>query len=306
MGRRRCADFQRRWLGFVHRWQRVDRDDPARARGLVERALADGLPEPAESTATPTAAPRLRCAMAVDPARAAPSTPRATRRPTASPPVGVDPLQHFVDEGWRNLRAPSLEFDLWCYTCAYLDPTAEDVNPLLHYLLVGRHEGLEPVPGPPPRTHPDRLRRTHAAAGLPVRGLRPGRHRRRVRRALPARAEPVQRRLLPGRRRPRPRRARQARGPRAGRVEHPARAPTTSAPGRCWPATWSAGSGWTATTRWSSPTTAASWSGRSTRCSPRWTRARATGGACRRPRWSSTRTTSATTPRCRSPRPSAS
>ena len=70
---------------------------------------------------------------------------------------------------------------------------------------------------------------------------------------------------------------------------------TTSARGRCWRATWSAGTGWTRTTRWCSPTTAASWSGRSTRCSPRWTAAPATGGACRPRRWSSTRTTSATT-----------
>ena len=152
VGRRRCAEFQRRWLGFVHRWQRVDRDDPARARGLVERCLADGLPEPAQAR-QPDRRAQLRCAAAVvrasgafDAEGYAEANRLATRR--------VDPLQHFVDEGWRNLRAPSLEFDLWSYTCSYLDPTAEDVNPLLHYLLVGRHEGLEPVPGPPPERVP--------------------------------------------------------------------------------------------------------------------------------------------------------
>ncbi len=152
MGQRRCAEFQRRWLGFVHRWQRVDRDDPARARRLVERCLADGLPEP-QHERQPDRGAQLRCAAAVvrasgafDADGYAEANRLATRR--------VDPLQHFVDEGWRNLRAPSLEFDLWSYTCSYLDPTAEDVNPLLHYLLVGRHEGLEPVPGPPPERVP--------------------------------------------------------------------------------------------------------------------------------------------------------
>ena len=65
---------------------------------------------------------------------------------------------------------------------------------------------------------------------------------------------------------------------------------TTSARGRCSRVTWSAGSGSRSTTSSCSPTTAVSWSGRSTRCSPRWTAAPATGGACRRRRWSSTRT----------------
>ena len=150
-GRRRCADFQERWRGFVQRWQRVDRDDPARARRLVERALADGVPDPSGKQ-RPDRSAELRCAAAVvqasgafDEGGYAVANRRATRR--------LDPLQHFVDEGWRDLRAPSLDFDLWWYTCSYLDPTAEDVNPLLHYLLAGRSEGLEPVPGPPvPRT----------------------------------------------------------------------------------------------------------------------------------------------------------
>ncbi len=66
----------------------------------------------------------------------------------------TDPLVHFVTEGWRHLRAPSLDFDLWWYTCTYLDPTVDDVNPFLHYLLLGRHVGFEPVPGPAPARAP--------------------------------------------------------------------------------------------------------------------------------------------------------
>ena len=105
----------------------------------------------------------------------------------------VDPLLHFVDEGWRDLRAPSLDFDLWWYTCSYLDPTAEDVNPLLHYLLVGPARGARArARAAPARAHADPVRRGAAAApGLPVRRLRPRRDHRRLRRALPARAGPV-------------------------------------------------------------------------------------------------------------------
>ena len=151
-GRQRCADFQQRWRAFVLRWERADRADPARARHLVEGALADGLPAP-ENQKWPDRGALLRCAMAVvresgafDEAGYVAANRLVTRR--------VDPLLHFVEEGWRDLRAPSLEFDLWWYWCSYLDPTAEDVNPLLHHLLVGRHEGLDPVPGPAPLRTP--------------------------------------------------------------------------------------------------------------------------------------------------------
>ena len=174
-GRGRCADFTARWAAFVQRWQRVEREDPARARGLVERALAEGLPERTTVGSADRTA-ETRCAMAVVRASGAfdedgyvEANRLATRR--------VDPLHHFVDEGWRDLRAPSLDFDLWCYTCSYLDPTAEDVNPLLHYLLVGRHEGLEPVPGPTtervPTRYPDghRPRRACLFAGYDRDGI---------------------------------------------------------------------------------------------------------------------------------------
>ncbi len=153
-GRRRCADFQALWSAFVRRWHRVDREDPARARRLVARVLAEGLPgKESDQPVDPDAA--RACAMAVvreSGAFDAEGYARANRLSTRR----VDPLHHFVDEGWRDLRAPSLDFDLWWYTCTYLDPTAEDVNPLLHYLLVGRHQGLEPVPGRPPERVPTR------------------------------------------------------------------------------------------------------------------------------------------------------
>ncbi len=157
--RARCADFEQRWATFVQRWNRADRKDPARARRLVASALEEGLPDP-EGRADPARSARLRCAMAVVTASGlfdregyAEANRPATRR--------QDPLLHFVETGWRDLRAPSLDFDLWHYTCTYLDPTAEDVNPLLHYLLVGRRQGFQPVPEPAPPHPPTRYADGH-------------------------------------------------------------------------------------------------------------------------------------------------
>ncbi|RYU14495.1 rhamnan synthesis F family protein [Nocardioides iriomotensis] len=66
----------------------------------------------------------------------------------------LDALEHFVDEGWRRLRNPSREFDVWWYWTEYLDPAADDVDPLLHYALVGRRLGHEPLPPVEVATNP--------------------------------------------------------------------------------------------------------------------------------------------------------
>ena len=62
---------------------------------------------------------------------------------------GAEPVDHFCRRGWRGLRNPSLDFDVWWYWAEYLDPTDESetaTNPLVHYLLDGRHRGLLPLP----------------------------------------------------------------------------------------------------------------------------------------------------------------
>ncbi len=149
--RARCAEFKVRWQDFVRRWQRADRKDPARGRRLVARALSEGLiaeDDVQTGRPTPPAQVEWRCAAAVISASGAfdvdgyRAANRAETRRTA-------PLRHFVEQGWRDLRAPSLAFDLWWYWCTYLDPTAEEVNPLLHYLLVGRHAPFDPRPSEP-------------------------------------------------------------------------------------------------------------------------------------------------------------
>ena len=180
---------------------------------------------------------------------------------------GAEPVDHFCRRGWRALRNPSLDFDVWWYWAEYLDPTDESetaINPLVHYLLDGRHRGLLPLPQRAARpTYSDA---GAAEAGLPVRDVRPGRAGRRLRRGVRRRAGPARRRVRAGRRVAGARPARPAVRPR------PARgcartAATTSAHGACWPGSWSAGTRSRRTTRSCSRTTRAGCSGRSTRCS---------------------------------------
>ncbi len=67
---------------------------------------------------------------------------------STNPPVRngkIGAAEHFCGTGWQTLCNPSREFDVWWYWAEYLDPTVADVDPLLHYLLVGRRLGHEPV-----------------------------------------------------------------------------------------------------------------------------------------------------------------
>lgn len=137
------ADFLRRWYRVARRLNGTDDIDAAVE--LVGQALRDGLPPVEDSDPPPPPdAVQLKAAAAVvaasgflDPAAYA---DEFDLRPQ------VDPVRHYVDEGWRRLLAPSLRFDAWSYWSTYLDPTDDRVMPLLHYLLVGRHQGLPALP----------------------------------------------------------------------------------------------------------------------------------------------------------------
>ena len=59
---------------------------------------------------------------------------------------GADPLRHFCEFGWRELRKPRAGFDVWWYWVNHLDPSREAVNPLVHYVLVGRRAGHTGAP----------------------------------------------------------------------------------------------------------------------------------------------------------------
>ena len=105
---------------------------------------------------------------------------------------GAEPVDHFCRRGWRALRNPSLDFDVWWYWAEYLDPTDESetaTNPLVHYLLDGRHRGLLPLPRRLPRPAHSPAGRRDGPACSRCTTRRPGRRLRGGvrRRAGPAR-----------------------------------------------------------------------------------------------------------------------
>ena len=55
--------------------------------------------------------------------------------------AGIDPLDHYLDIGWREGRQPSAEFDAQAYLEAYPDVAAANLNPLLHWIVFGQAEG---------------------------------------------------------------------------------------------------------------------------------------------------------------------
>ncbi|OYQ33421.1 hypothetical protein CHU95_13495 [Niveispirillum lacus] len=55
---------------------------------------------------------------------------------------GIDALTHFANYGWKEGRDPSRWFDISAYLAANPDVAAvQGLNPLLHYLAYGYHEG---------------------------------------------------------------------------------------------------------------------------------------------------------------------
>lgn len=58
----------------------------------------------------------------------------------------LDPLEHFCSTGWQELRKPSQNFDVWWYWVNHLDPADDSVNPLVHYALIGKEQGLSTRP----------------------------------------------------------------------------------------------------------------------------------------------------------------
>ncbi len=58
----------------------------------------------------------------------------------------IDPLDHFIDIGWREGRRPDPLFDTAFYLRENSDVTDSGINPLYHYLTIGREAGLRPNP----------------------------------------------------------------------------------------------------------------------------------------------------------------
>ncbi|MCS7249108.1 MAG: glycosyltransferase [Anaerolineales bacterium] len=60
----------------------------------------------------------------------------------------IDPLWHFIVNGWKEGRNPSRKFDVQFYLDFYPDVKEASINPLYHYLKFGREEGRKPRPLP--------------------------------------------------------------------------------------------------------------------------------------------------------------
>lgn len=171
------SDFSRRCAAAAQRWADLDATSPPAAEALVFRFLAEGLPAQetafaAEPSSRGDALLALECALV----RAAGEFDEAGYR-LANPAVrpDEDPVRHFCREGWRGVRNPHAGFDVWWYVTEYLDPADERINPYVHYLLVGRHAGLRPMP-PFSRREPTRYdgrtpRRICLFAGYDVDGM---------------------------------------------------------------------------------------------------------------------------------------
>ncbi|MFH6781388.1 MULTISPECIES: glycosyltransferase family 4 protein [Methylobacterium] len=57
--------------------------------------------------------------------------------------AGVDPLAHFVAQGWHEGRNPTAQFDVREYLRLNPDVRTAGVNPFYHYIVVGKSEGRQ-------------------------------------------------------------------------------------------------------------------------------------------------------------------
>ncbi|GAA1521867.1 hypothetical protein GCM10009788_27170 [Nocardioides humi] len=153
-------EFTSAWHAFVARWHALARDDRRAAAALVRDAVRSGLPsdgpDAPNALDAPDAEALLACEVAV--IRAARAM-RGRRYAKANADLKVlrdktlDPVEHFCRMGWRWLRNPRPDFDVWWYWNEYLDPTRDDIDPLLFHVLVGRHAGNATTPPPTPERH---------------------------------------------------------------------------------------------------------------------------------------------------------
>ena len=58
--------------------------------------------------------------------------------------AGVDPLEHFLANGWKEGRNPNLWFSVTDYLDLYPDVASVGINPFLHFLVAGKPEGRVP------------------------------------------------------------------------------------------------------------------------------------------------------------------
>lgn len=139
--------FFDQWSAFVARWTKAEQAEVGSGTALLDEVLQYGLPHETgglEHSATDDEL--LLCEIEV--IRRSGAVDAAAYLGTV-PPLKLrdgDAVRHFCRRGWRALRNPSHEFDVWWYTSEYLDSDVDSVNPLLHFVLVGRFAGYSGLP----------------------------------------------------------------------------------------------------------------------------------------------------------------
>ena len=147
--------FPPAWAGLVTAWQAAGGSSDA-GRALLRRALDEGVHALGLSPAElPGVGPGRRCEIELVRLAGAVDEAGYLAHNQIQAERGAEPVDHFCRRGWRALRNPSLDFDVWWYVAEHLDPgdtSPTAVNPLVHYLLDGRFRGLLPLPEPRPRS----------------------------------------------------------------------------------------------------------------------------------------------------------
>ncbi|WP_368031185.1 glycosyltransferase [Arcobacter sp. s6] len=52
----------------------------------------------------------------------------------------IDPIKHYIENGWKEGRNPSERFDTTFYLTKYPDVKSSGINPLIHFIRFGRYE----------------------------------------------------------------------------------------------------------------------------------------------------------------------
>jgi hypothetical protein len=108
--------------------------------------------------------------------------------------LGMNPVIHYADLGWREGRDPTPWFSTERYLAMHPDVAAAGVNPLHHYLVMGRREGREIARSRLAREYyADALRRGETPAWNPMLADPPPRPKRTRTPAPPAPPTPDER-----------------------------------------------------------------------------------------------------------------
>lgn len=81
---------------------------------------------------------------------------------------GLDPLQHYQQFGWREMRDPSLHFSIWTYLTLYPRVRELGIDPLKHFILFGAREYRIPNPAFDPTWYAQEYMRTSVSSLTPL------------------------------------------------------------------------------------------------------------------------------------------